>query len=100
VATFLHHCHDWPPEGASVQRALTARFFGIARAEGDRLDGPHAALTISPGTYWVVGEFDEVALICTDNASNDLVVFAPDGGTPLRLDGTVDINFYVAGTLL
>jgi hypothetical protein len=66
---------------------------------------------VTAGTYWVVGQYDAVASICTDNVTTNLVDlvtpnlygFLPnpfaetDGGAPRQLE-TVDINYYVIGT--
>ena len=67
---------------------------------------------VPAGSYWIVGEFDGDASICTDNATTNQVDFVTvfpygtipspfgsvDGGAPGELMQTIDINFYVVGT--
>jgi hypothetical protein len=69
-------------------------------------------MAVPAGAYWIAGQFDVDASICSDNAATnqiDAVSVFPygllpspfrdtDGGAPLQLMHTIDLNFYVVGT--
>jgi hypothetical protein len=69
-------------------------------------------MAVPAGAYWIAGEFDVDASICSDNAATNLIDFVPvfpygllpnpfrdtDGGAPRELMQTIDLNFYVVGT--
>jgi hypothetical protein len=63
--------------------------------------------TVSPGTYWIAGEFQADASICADNSTNNPVsyimlpsypVLPNPFGTATRMP-SVHFNFYVVGAL-
>jgi hypothetical protein len=69
-------------------------------------------MAVSAGSYWIAGEFDADASICSDNAATNQIDFVSvfpygltpnpfrdtDGGAPHQLTQTIDLNFYVIGT--
>jgi hypothetical protein len=70
------------------------------------------ALAVPAGAYWIVGQFDANASICSDSAATNQIDFVTvlaygvfpnpfgdlGGGQPRQLTQTIDLNFYVVGT--
>jgi hypothetical protein len=60
---------------------------------------------LSPGTYWIGGEFDHDASICADNSSTNVLEYVPitfptvpDSFGGATKENRVDINFYVVAS--
>ncbi len=88
---------------ASLVASTASAPIAAGKNELTVLSGP----TLSPGTYWVGGEFDANASICADNSTSNSVDYIMESTYPTMPSSlaaatqmpSVDFNFYVVGGL-
>jgi hypothetical protein len=85
---------------------LMAQTASTAISAGANLIPVTNAISVSAGTYWIVGEYSATASICVDTSTSNLIDFVSVAyptvpatfGTP-RTVTTADINYYLYGIL-
>jgi hypothetical protein len=85
--------------------ALQAQTASTTIGPGDNLVPVVSPVSVAPGTYWIMSEYDATASVCVDDSVSNAIAYVAIGGynvVPASLtnqvgESTVDFNYYVVG---